>query len=165
MITIRAGVPDDCQSLLKLIHDHAVYEGSRSTLTSSSLSAILRSSGEPATILVAVQGRDLKGYAALTYDFSLWRGRRWAHLDCLFVCDTARNLGIGAKLLHGARDLARSEGADRLEWQTPEWNQRAAEFYAREGAAMARKMRFSLPLAKSTRSHANDHFKVTPIEQ
>ena len=147
MITIRPALPDDCHGLLKLIHDHATYEGSRSILTSKSLSTILRSSGEHVTILVAARGSKPLGYAALTYDFSLWRNHLWAHLDCLYVCEIARGLGEGAQLLHRACDLAKSQGADRLEWQTPEWNHRAADFYTREGATMVRKMRFSLSLA------------------
>lgn len=147
MITIRPAAPHDCDGLLELIHGHADYEGSTSILTVTSLSTILRSSDKHVTILVAARGIKPLGYAALTYDFSLWRNHYWAHLDCLYVCETARGLGIGAQLLHRACDLAKSQGADRLEWQTPEWNHRAADFYAREGATMVRKMRFSLSLA------------------
>lgn len=35
------------------------------------------------------------GYTAVTFDDSLWRGRLWAHLDCLFVRLVDRNRGTG----------------------------------------------------------------------
>ncbi|WP_420710438.1 GNAT family N-acetyltransferase [Asticcacaulis sp. SL142] len=70
-------------------------------------------------------------------------GQTWAHLDCLYVETQARSQGAGASLLHHAKATAQRLGADRLEWQTPEWNERAIAFYIREGASGQAKMRFA----------------------
>lgn len=41
---------------------------------------------------------------------------------------------------------ARKEGADRLEWQTPAWNERAIGFYRSRNAKGVPKMRFGINL-------------------
>ena len=47
-------------------------------------------------------------------------------------------------MLRTARLYALSVGIDELQWQTPEWNERAIQFYLREGAMSEIKSRFSL---------------------
>ena len=142
--TIRHAVPQDCNALLGLITEHARFEQADATLTAGELQAILASDAPPVTILVAVTGSDLVGYAAITFDFALWRARRWAHLDCLFLSDGDRGQGLGATLLGAAADHALACGADRMEWQTPAWNERAIAFYRRSGSIGSAKIRFTL---------------------
>ena len=84
------------------------------------------------------------GYAAVTFEWSLWRARTYGHLDCLFVAERARGRGLGSKLLEAAIGLVSTEGADRVEWQTPAWNEDAIRFYLRHGAESADKKRFLL---------------------
>lgn len=71
---------------------------------------------------------ELLGYFSLTIDYSLWRDHIWAHLDCLYVTTNERGKGVGAGLLAEAIAVARRLGADQLEWQTPEWNERGVAF-------------------------------------
>ena len=100
----------------------------------------------PIRLLVAESLGVLLGYAAVTFDWSLWRARRYGHLDCLFVAEDARRNGVGAKLLDQVARLATAEGADRLEWQTPAWNEDAVRFYIRHGAESADKKRLVLTI-------------------
>ncbi len=142
---IRRAAPQDARALLALIHAHAEFERTRASIGERQLGELLASVHAPVRVWVA-SAPDLLGYVALTTDFSLWRGRYWAHLDCLFVSDACRGAGIGRALLAHAHGAARAGGADRLEWQTPAWNERAIRFYKREGAIAAAKTRFSVPL-------------------
>jgi GNAT superfamily N-acetyltransferase len=144
--SIRKAIEKDGNPLLALIHSHAIYEGSEATVTETALRNILGNGDAPVHIFVAEQGDALIGYAALTFDFSLWRNALWGHLDCLFMTENARGAGLGKSLLTTCIGFAKKTGADRLEWQTPEWNEGAIRFYVREGAALHDKARFSLAL-------------------
>jgi len=143
---IRDATPDDAPALLHLIRDHAKYEQSHATLTEETLRSLLEAPQPPTVLIVAEEGEGLAGYAALTFDYSLWRGEKYGHLDCLFVRGELRGRRIGEKLLACVKDKARAAGAQRLEWQTPDWNEGAVRFYRREGGTAALKMRFSLDL-------------------
>ncbi len=143
---IRCAVPADQDALFVLIRDHAQFEGAKVMLTPDRLGAVLQNPEPSAEIFVAVGQRDLLGYAALTYDYSLWRTHRWAHLDCLFVREVSRGRSVGRELLGAVIQAAREQGADRLEWQTPTWNERAIAFYYRQNAEGQQKMRFCIEL-------------------
>jgi GNAT superfamily N-acetyltransferase len=142
-VALRAALPHDAADLFRLIQDHAAFEQSAASLTLRDLENILAEAA-PARLIVADDAGVLLGYAAITFDWSLWRAHRFGHLDCLFVAQAARGRGIGKRLLDEAVRHARSEGVDRLEWQTPTWNEDAIRFYVREGAHCASKMRFAL---------------------
>jgi len=139
---IRAARPRDCDELMALIVDHAQFERNSVGIGRERLLELLADDPSPIEIFVASDKTRLAGYGAMTVDFSLWRGTHWAHLDCLFVSEKYRSLRIGKQLLAHAAALAKQHSADRLEWQTPEWNQRAIAFYRREGASSERKLRF-----------------------
>ena len=144
VFAIRAACHPDCESLMVLIADHARFENGHATIERERLRGLLKRKTSPVEVFVAIAGNDLAGYGALTLDFSLWRGTYWAHLDCLFVSEPYRGQGLGAQLLQHAMELAGRHSADRLEWQTPEWNSRAIAFYERQGAHSQPKVRFSL---------------------
>jgi GNAT superfamily N-acetyltransferase len=146
-VVIRAAEAGDCDALLAMIQVHACFERSEATISRETLLKLIEN-GQPVSMIVAALEARLAGYAALTFDYSLWRGRQWAHLDCLYVASEMRGLGIGAQLLRATASAAGDFGADRLEWQTPDWNKRAIAFYEREGATGQVKTRFSLGLCK-----------------
>ncbi|MGO4569268.1 GNAT family N-acetyltransferase [Rhizobium sp. 2YAF20] len=82
---------------------------------------------------MAEDEKSLIGYAGLTFDYALWTACRFAHVDCLFVCEIARGQGIGKHLFERACRLVGEAGAERIEWQTPVWNLDAIRFYERQG--------------------------------
>ncbi|QSR19559.1 GNAT family N-acetyltransferase [Novosphingobium sp. KA1] len=144
--TIRDAVPGDGEALLSLVRDHARYEKSEASISQAQLLQVLDDSTGGMRIVVAALPDKLAGYAALTFDYALWRGTRWAHLDCLFVTSSLRGQGVGRRLLRHVRQMALRQGADRLEWQTPLWNDKAIGFYQHEGAICIPKMRFTMQL-------------------
>jgi GNAT superfamily N-acetyltransferase len=154
-VAIRPAVPQDCSVLLTLIAEHARFERGVATITHLELLSILASEVPPVAILVATRDEEVLGYAAITFDFGLWRARPWAHLDCLFVREESRGLGLGAMLLGAAVDFALASGIDRVEWQTPAWNERAIAFYRRAGALDTFKVRFTLSAAREVHARAN----------
>jgi GNAT superfamily N-acetyltransferase len=129
-----------------LIRAHAAFEGGESSITEAVLMQLLQLKRPPVRLFIAERTGRIIGYAALTTDFSLWRASRWAHLDCLFVGEGERGSGTGKLLLRRILKAAHALRADRLEWQTPEWNREAIRFYQREQAIGVAKARFHLAL-------------------
>lgn len=150
--TIRQAVAQDSNALLAMIKEHAIFERGQACITTKELKHIIAGDTAAAVIFVAVNEKILLGYAAVTSEFSLWRGCFRAHLDCLFVKDGVRSHGIGAALLGHVREYSGAAGRDRLEWQTPDWNGRAIAFYQRLGAIGNPKVRFGLDLYTSKRA-------------
>lgn len=144
---IRAAHPSDIDGLLDLIRQHAAYEKTTASITKPALASILAAACPPMRIIVAEYGEGLVGYAAVTFDYALWSGEHFAHLDCLFVCEKARGKTIGKQLFDHVGRLANDAAIKRMEWQTPAWNEDAIRFYIREGAFGRAKMRFSILLS------------------
>jgi GNAT superfamily N-acetyltransferase len=142
---LRRATPADCPALVLMIHDHAAYERGVAVLSAQSLDDLLRQADPPVHLFVA-QIDALAGYAAMTYDYALWQGKRTGQLDCLFVAEAYRGRGIGGELLHHCAQAAREAGAVWLEWQTPRWNVDAIGFYLRQGAKTLDKERFRFVL-------------------
>ncbi len=148
-LTVRTASSADAAQLYELIQEHAAFERTTASLTVAELGSIL-ASGQPPTRLLVAESQDvIVGYSALTFDWSLWRARSYGHLDCLFVAEDVRGHGVGAMLLDAAVRLASEAGADRMEWQTPAWNEGAVRFYLRQGAESADKKRFALMVRRS----------------
>ncbi len=140
---VRLASPQDAAGVLQLIQEHASFEQSVASLSLDDLKAIL-SAESPLSHLLVVEERGVPiGYAAITFDFSLWLAHSYGHLDCLFVAAAFRGQGVGKQLFNTAVGFARAKGADRLEWQTPVWNSDAIRFYHRTGAFGVTKERFA----------------------
>lgn len=106
-VCVRHAGPRDDVALLALIRAHALFEQAEATIDGEALAELLANPAPPCLLFVAAQGGGLVGYAALTLDFALWRGRWWGHLDCLYVEAAERGLAIGPKLLRAAAEAAR----------------------------------------------------------
>nr|WP_253944542.1 GNAT family N-acetyltransferase [Pseudogemmobacter hezensis] len=102
----------------------------------------------PPSLIWVAEAEGLTGYAALTFDYALWSGERFGHLDCLYVRPEQRGQGTARHLFKAVADATASSGAARLEWQTPFWNANAHQFYTRMGATSVQKHRFHLPLGR-----------------
>ena len=81
--------------------------------------------------------------------FSTWDAQYYVYMDCLFMQEAARGFGIGEKLVNKMKEESRKSGCDLIQWQTPEFNERAIKFYKRIGAASKSKERFYLDSAAS----------------
>ncbi|RBP17721.1 acetyltransferase (GNAT) family protein [Roseiarcus fermentans] len=98
-------------SLLAMTGLGVTYEQAEASITLETLANILVAESPPTRIVVAESRGVLVGYAALTFDYSLWSGECYAHLDGLFVLETSRRQAIGKRLFHEMRRTARDAGA------------------------------------------------------
>lgn len=152
MIIVRKAESSDARALLELIREHATFEKSAATISLKRLRELLADRDAPVTFFAAEYDGVVQGYASLTFDYATWRGEKFGHLDCLFVREATRGNGVGKQLFYEVIQSAWNAGADRLEWQTPDWNSDAIRFYNREGGIAHSKQRFGLDLGKSDNS-------------
>ncbi len=144
-IKIRIVEPSDIPQLVALCRAHAAYEknaykenGQESRLLSDLFS-------EPPKVygLVVEQEGRLLGYATYMRQYATWEAAEYLYLDCLYLKDVARGLGIGRRLMKQIRKEAQRMGCQQLQWQTPDFNNRAIKFYDSLGARSKSKERFS----------------------
>lgn len=141
---IRFANPGDAEALVLLCKAHAHYEkatydptGKHEALTKSLLAS------PPAFYcLVAELHNKLIGYATYMPQFSTWDACSYIYMDCLFLNEKSRGLGIGEKLMHRIKTEAQKLGIDLIQWQTPDFNTSAIRFYQRIGAVAKTKERF-----------------------
>ena len=84
----------------------------------------------------------IKGYFTYTYDFSTWDAQKFIYLDCLYLEPEIRSLGIGEKIIKMLKQIAMSNHCLNMQWQTPNFNTRAVNFYKRVGGLGKEKVRF-----------------------
>ncbi|MEO3756160.1 GNAT family N-acetyltransferase [Streptomyces sp. B6B3] len=147
---IRPARVADLPRLAQLAAEHAAYEGAAPPPADLArrLERLLFG-GETARLrcLVAESGDgDLIGYASCAPEVSTWDGAEYLHMDCLFLRDGHRGLGIGPLLVRAVVAEARELGLGQVQWQTPPTNTDAIRFYDRLGAQAKEKRRYFLPV-------------------
>ena len=90
--------------------------------------------GERSRVFVAEAEARLAGICTAYIDMESVRYGQRCWVEDLAVDPERRSLGIGAALLAGAREWARSRGASHLELDSGEARADAHRFYEREGA-------------------------------
>lgn len=94
--------------------------------------------------LVVAAKETIVGYASYTFDFSTWDASTFLYLDCLFLEQETRGLGIGELLIEKLKEIGTKKNCVNIQWQTPQFNERAIKFYNRMGAKGKDKVRFTL---------------------
>ncbi len=146
--TIRACEERDMAKLITLCALHAAYEqapydplGKKERLATA-----LFSDHKQLNCIVAEVEGEVIGYATYTFDYSTWDAARFIYLDCLYLEDDYRSFGIGQRLLEEVKARGIAAGCINMQWQTPDFNERAIKFYKRIGGIGKNKVRFTLPL-------------------
>ena len=136
-----------CVQLWALVEAHVRFERSDVVVPNDWPARTVRSieSGR-LRMFVAVADGATVGYASMTTEHSTWTAAPFAHLDCIFVDADHRGKGVGGLLFDAVARESQAMGLVQLQWQTPEWNVRAAEFYGSVGGRAQQKLRFSLTL-------------------
>jgi L-amino acid N-acyltransferase YncA len=93
--------------------------------------------------IVEIDGK-AEGFTTFTFDFSTWDAAPFLYMDCLYLNDNCRGMGIGADIMERIRKEARDNNCKNIQWQTPEFNARAIKFYVGLGSTGKQKMRFFL---------------------
>ncbi|MFT6337144.1 MAG: GNAT superfamily N-acetyltransferase [Halioglobus sp.] len=95
---------------------------------------------------VAVVGGTYIGYITWMRQYSTWDAVEYLYMDCLFLDDKYRSQGIGVALVNDMKDFGKENGIGNIQWQTPDFNNRAIKFYRRIGASSLSKERFFLEI-------------------
>jgi GNAT superfamily N-acetyltransferase len=69
------------------------------------------------------------GFALWYRSFSTWEGVPGLYLEDLYVAESQRGSGLGAKLLSALARIVVHRGWTRLEWSVLRWNSEAIAFY------------------------------------
>lgn len=143
---IRPCEEKDLAALVNLCAAHAAYE--KSEYSSEGKLEGLRQAifGSPKRLnvwIVEVKGK-AEGFTSFTFDFSTWDASPFLYMDCLYLNESVRSMGIGAEIMQRIREVARENKCVNIQWQTPEFNARAIKFYVGLGSVGKQKMRFFL---------------------
>lgn len=142
--TIRFAEKADVKALIGLCELHATYEKAPYDKTGKAMKITtdLFCPDPIVHCLVVESNAALIGYATYMKQYATWDADYYLYMDCLFLKECARGLGIGEKLMRRIAVEARTLGCSSLQWQTPEFNERAIKFYHRLGAISKSKERF-----------------------
>ncbi len=144
---VRAAGPADVDALLPLVRalfrdESIVWNEPR---TRSALVRLLADADLGAVMLCEHAGA-VVGYAIVTWGFDLEFGGRDAFLTDVFVEPTARNRGLGARLLAQVFETARAAGAGAVHLQVRIENEGARRLYERIGFEASPRVTLSRPL-------------------
>lgn len=144
--TIHRAQATDAEALATLCLEHARYERLPPCPVDHALRLrmLLGQATQPLHVWMAWSGSDAVGYASATVDIATLTGAHFLHLDCLYVREHWRGLGLGRQLLDTVTAYAKERTLMEMQWQTPDWNEDAIRFYRRSGASMLTKQRFIL---------------------
>lgn len=152
-IRIRFAVKEDLPRISELCKFHADFEGALEAVKLvddlrylTRLEELLFRNPPAVFCLVAEVENMIEGYATFMPQFSTWAAERYMYLDCLFLTRAVRGLGIGKKIMDSIKTEAKQRGCSEIQWQTPDFNSDAIQFYQKLGAKAKTKQRFSWSL-------------------
>lgn len=155
MLTIRPATPADVPTMLRFIHELAIYErepdaviATEADLLRDGFSLAPDGTKLDAPIRFRTLIADLTpegdekiagtttpaGFALFFTSYSTWLGHHGIRLEDLYVTPSLRGKGIGRALLTRLAQIAVDEGCPRLEWDVLEWNAPAIAVYEKIGA-------------------------------
>lgn len=130
-LSLRTAAADDCEQLLALIHELAVYERAADEVTVSLEEFVEAGFGEnPVWKAFVVEKPELGIIAfALYYTrYSTWKGCR-LYLEDFIVTEKYRGKGIGKVLFERVILEAKEKNYNGMVWQVLDWNEPAINFY------------------------------------
>lgn len=145
---IRDCKPQDVSTVVDLCQKHADYEEAsfEAIEKEEKLKDALFGKQPQLFCLVAEVNGAIVGYASYTFDFSTWDAAAFMYMDCLYLEEETRGFGIGEALIEKLKQIAVTKKCINIQWQTPEFNERAIKFYRRIGGNGKSKVRFFLDL-------------------
>jgi GNAT superfamily N-acetyltransferase len=129
-ITIRKAVEADCDRMMELIQELAVYEKEPEAVTVSK-EHFEQSGFGPNPVwwaFVAEMDGQVQGFALYYIRYSTWKGQRM-YLEDLLVTEALRGRGAGKMLVDRLLEECKTKGYSGLVWQVLEWNEPAINFY------------------------------------
>jgi len=144
-IEVQTVEPGHLDALLALCREHAAYEKAefRDSGQVERWRAALFSEHPRLHGWIAFDGDETCGFMTVTVDYATWSAAPFSHMDCLYLREQYRGIGLGRAFLDRLRRFATESGCGWAEWQTPEDNELGIGFYRRVGATAKRKLRFT----------------------
>lgn len=138
---IRPATPADVPAILRFVKELAEYEKCPDQVVATEDSIHRNLFGEGfgrgpvAECLIAEHNHQPVGFALFFMNFSTWVSAAGIYLEDLYVTPSARNLGLGKRLLVELAKIAVTRGCRRMDWMVLDWNSPAQGFYTSIGAA------------------------------
>jgi GNAT superfamily N-acetyltransferase len=136
-IKIRRAVREDCQRLMELVKELAVYEKAPDDVTVTQQHFEESGFGEKPvwwSFVAEVDGR-VEGFALYYIRYSTWKGQAM-YLEDLLVTEAMRGKKLGKLLFDRLIEEAREKNWNRIIWQVLEWNEPAINFYKKYDATL-----------------------------
>ncbi|AUP80392.1 GNAT family N-acetyltransferase [Flavivirga eckloniae] len=142
-MTIRIAEKRDFEAIKKLIKAHATFEKA-SALSDDNLNRLNNYifNTDIVECLVVELNNEIVGYTTFMKQFSTWNANYYIYLDCLYLNEKTRGKGIGTQIMEKIRKYAKSINCSEIQWQTPDFNKKAIDFYKKLGADSKTKERF-----------------------
>lgn len=127
---IRFATENDCERMLELIHELALYEKLPKEVTVTLAEFKEAGFGKDAVwkAFVAVSDEKIEGFALYYIRYSTWKGPR-LYLEDFIVTEKMRGQGIGKLLFERIIEETRINNYKGMVWQVLDWNQPAIKFY------------------------------------
>ena len=129
-IKIRAAKKEDCQRMMELIHELAVYEKAPEQVVVKFDHFVESGFGTNPVwwALVAEVNGKVEGMAIYYIRYSTWKGQRM-YLEDLVVAENMRGHKIGSLLFDTLIEEAKTKNFVGMNWQALDWNEPALNFY------------------------------------
>ena len=132
---IRKAKVDDCNRILELIKELALYERAPDEVSVSG-EHFVESGFGPNPVwwaFVAEEGGIINGFALYYIRYSTWKGQKM-YLEDIIVTEAARGRGLGKLLMDALVEEAKQRGFQGMTWQVLNWNEPALNFYRKFNA-------------------------------
>jgi GNAT superfamily N-acetyltransferase len=131
---IRQAVKEDCERIMELIKELAIYEKEPDAVTVDFNHFVESGFGEKPIwwAFVAEVDGSVEGFALWYIRYSTWKGQR-LYLEDLIVTDKMRGQGIGKLLLDKLKEECKEKKYSGMLWQVLDWNEPAINFYKKYG--------------------------------
>ena len=132
--TIRKAVKGDCQRMMELVLELAIYEKAPEAITVQFDHFVESGFGEKPVwwaYVAEIDGR-VEGFALYYIRYSTWKGQRM-YLEDLLVTEKLRGRGVGQLLFDKLIEEAIQKQFSGIAWQVLDWNEPAINFYKKIG--------------------------------
>lgn len=127
---IRKATKEDCDRIMELVMELAIYERAPQEVTVSRDHFIDSGFGKNPVwwAFVAEVDGTVQGFALYYIRFSTWKGQR-LYLEDFYVTEAMRCRGLGKLLFDAVIDEAKTKKLNGITLQVLEWNEPAINFY------------------------------------